>query len=54
MVMEKLEAKTNEFAGRIESKIKETKPLAETQTYRGLRLFEDRVYMGPTSIKYWM
>jgi len=45
--MEKLEISLKE------SSVK--KPVTEDKRqYRGLQLIEDRIYMGGTSIKYWM
>ena len=44
-----------ETLGKVELKTKEAKPrLAEIPIYKGLQKVEDRMYMGPTSIKYWM
>ncbi len=40
---------------RIEPRMGKTRPLLiEKPLYEGLRKVEDRVYDGPTSIKYWM
>lgn len=30
------------------------KPTQEDRKYKGLQLIEERIYMGGTSIKYWM
>ncbi len=40
---------------KVEIRTEEAKPLlAEKHLYEGLRKVEDKVYAGPTSIKYWM
>ena len=40
---------------KVKLKQEETKPLlAEKHLYEGLQKVEDKVYAGPTSIKYWM
>jgi len=50
--METLEKTLEEVIPRKE----EARPYLATEKplYRGLRKVEDRVYAGPTSIKYWM
>lgn len=40
---------------KIASRTKEARPLsAEKPLYEGLRKIEDKVYAGPTGIRYWM
>ena len=40
---------------KVEIRTEEAKPLlAEKPLYEGLRKVGDKVYAGPTSIKYWM
>jgi len=40
---------------KVEITTEEAKPLlVEKPFYEGLRKIEDKVYAGPTSIKYWM
>lgn len=41
--------------GELWLKVEETRPLlTETTLYEGLKKLGDKVYAGPTSIKYWM
>lgn len=47
--MEKLEEKTNQEKTIIKDSLKTNEPL-----YKGLELIEEQVFMGKTSIKYWM
>ena len=40
---------------KVEIRTEKVKPfLVEKPLYEGLRKVEDKVYAGPTSIKYWM
>ena len=40
---------------KVELRTEEARPLlAEKPIYRGLRKVEDKVYAGPTSVRYWM
>ena len=40
---------------KVQLKTEEVRPLlVEKPLYKGLQKVEDRVYAGPTSIKYWM